>query len=159
MATPRAISAQNRSSHPPVHGVPTTTHLIDASTPLQPAIIPATQPVRPPKAPERIHKQPCSLTPFHALSRLPPPTPHLSLVDSRAPPPASLTTPPRRSFRQRIELSYTALVSPNRTVEESAMAGNSDFEWHDWSDFLNDDAIHGFDAQANELGMHGYSPL
>ena len=39
------------------------------------------------------------------------------------------------------------------------MAGNSDFEWHDWSDFLNDDAIDAFDAQANELRMKGASGL
>ena len=35
------------------------------------------------------------------------------------------------------------------------MAGNSDIEWNDWSNFFNDDAIDAFDAQANELGMQG----
>ena len=33
------------------------------------------------------------------------------------------------------------------------MAENSDFEWNDWGDFLNEDADNAFDAQANELGM------
>ena len=112
-----------------------------------------------PKTPKRIHKQACSLTPFHAISRLPAPTSHLSLVDPWAPPPASLTTPPRRSFRQRIELSYTAPHSANRTVGESAMAGSSDFEWNGWSDLFKDDAIDAFDAQADELGVQGDSGL
>ncbi len=116
---------------------------------------PATQPVRPPKALERIHKQSCFPPPFNPLSRLPPPTPQLSLVDCRAPSPASLTTPPGRSFRQRIELSYTALASTNWTVREIAMAGNPDFDWNDWSDFLNDDADDAFGDQTNGLGMQG----
>ena len=110
-----------------------------------------------PKPLKRILKQACSLAPFDALSRLPPPTPHLSLVDTRAPPPASLTTPPRRSFRQRIELSYTALLPANRTVRESTMAENLDFKWNGWNDFLNDDAANAFGAQADELGMQGNS--
>ena len=35
------------------------------------------------------------------------------------------------------------------------MAENSDFEWNDWSDFLNDDAENAFGAQANKLGNCG----
>ena len=39
------------------------------------------------------------------------------------------------------------------------MAGNSDFDWNDWSDFLNDDADDAFGDQANTLGMQGDSGL
>ena len=39
------------------------------------------------------------------------------------------------------------------------MAGNSDFEWNDWGDFLNEDADNAFDAQANELGMQENSGM
>lgn len=39
------------------------------------------------------------------------------------------------------------------------MAGNSHFDWNDWSNFLNDDADDAFGAQANGLGMQGDSGL
>ena len=35
------------------------------------------------------------------------------------------------------------------------MAGNSDFEWNDWSEFLNDDADNAFGDQAHGLSMQG----
>lgn len=35
------------------------------------------------------------------------------------------------------------------------MAGNSDFEWNDWSEFLNEDANDTSGDQANGLGMQG----
>ena len=35
------------------------------------------------------------------------------------------------------------------------MAGNSDFEWNDWSEFLNDDADNAFADQANGMSMQG----
>ena len=95
-------------------------HRIDASTPLQTRRIPAIQPARPSRGPERIHKQPQFLPLCNPLSRLLPPTPQLSLVDCRAPPSESLTTPSRRSFCQRIELDYTALTLTNRTVGDIA---------------------------------------
>ena len=39
------------------------------------------------------------------------------------------------------------------------MAGNPDFDWSDWSDFLNDDVDDAFGDQMNGLGMQGDKEL